>query len=61
MAKEKTWYEKGYDEAVSGVNCDPPYVPGNKSHDLYMSGYHDGTRYVEDEEYRTGSRAYSGF
>lgn len=59
MKEPKTWYDRGFHDATETSYCNPPYQPGHKAYELYMSGYHDGQRQVEID-YEQGSRAYSG-
>lgn len=41
------WYKTGFEEGLSGPNCDPPMQPGHRSHEDYMAGYADGQRQQE--------------
>lgn len=45
--KNVTWERFGYDEAIAGLSSDPPYQPGNKAHDDYVSGYESGELFLE--------------
>jgi hypothetical protein len=42
MARKKIWYDTGYDDARTGLNCDPPMTPGHRSYKDYVAGYGDG-------------------
>lgn len=53
MAKPITWYQQGFNDAMAGLNCDPPMHPGHGSYVNYCAGYHDGERQVERDANRT--------
>lgn len=42
----KTWYDKGFDDALAGLPADPPWQPGHRDHTSYSEGYADGERQV---------------
>ena len=49
--KKPTWYERGYDEALQGLPYDPPANPASISHLNYTSGYRDGLKQADANEY----------
>ena len=47
---KQTWYDKGFQDAVDNLPCDPPYGPRNGHHNNYLAGYKDGEVQTEVNE-----------
>lgn len=45
----KSWYDRGFAEALDGQSEDPPMQPGNRAYDDYRAGYEDGQRQLDQE------------
>lgn len=46
------WYDKGFKEAVAGLDPDPPWQALHRDYTAYQEGYADGERQLEAEAER---------